>query len=125
MTVAWLVTGRSLPELGRMFGGRDHTTILYASQKYEDAVLVEMERVGVRRWQSAAATRAVRREEPLPEPWSDEDKAELLRLVAVGVKRAECAQMLGRSKGAVEKMVKRLKQLAMAEQSTQQQGVTS
>lgn len=28
-------TPRSLPEIGKKFGGRDHTTVLHASQKYD------------------------------------------------------------------------------------------
>lgn len=33
MYLAWAMTGRSLPELGRHFGGRDHTTVLHAARK--------------------------------------------------------------------------------------------
>lgn len=33
MYLAWAMTGRSLPELGRRFGGRDHTTVLYTARK--------------------------------------------------------------------------------------------
>lgn len=36
MHLAWVITGRSLPELGRRFGGRDHTTVLHASRKVAD-----------------------------------------------------------------------------------------
>lgn len=33
MYLAWAMTGRSLPDLGRQFGGRDHTTVLYTARK--------------------------------------------------------------------------------------------
>jgi hypothetical protein len=33
MFIAWMMTGRSLVEIGRRFGGRDHTTALNASRK--------------------------------------------------------------------------------------------
>lgn len=33
MFVAWAATGKSLPEIGRRFGNRDHTTVLHALRK--------------------------------------------------------------------------------------------
>jgi chromosomal replication initiator protein len=39
MYVAKVVTSKSLPEIGRRFGGRDHTTALHAIRKIE--MLVE------------------------------------------------------------------------------------
>ena len=36
MYLAKHLTSRSLPEIGRKFGGRDHTTVMYAVQKVED-----------------------------------------------------------------------------------------
>jgi chromosomal replication initiator protein len=33
MYLAKVLTGRSLPEIGRRFGGRDHTTVLHAVRK--------------------------------------------------------------------------------------------
>jgi chromosomal replication initiator protein len=35
------LTTRSLPEIGRKFGGRDHTTILYGVRKIEELMLVD------------------------------------------------------------------------------------
>jgi chromosomal replication initiator protein len=46
MYLAKHLTSRSLPEIGRRFGGRDHTTVMHAIRKIEelssgDAVLSE------------------------------------------------------------------------------------
>ncbi|MGH6763274.1 MAG: chromosomal replication initiator protein DnaA [Phyllobacterium sp.] len=38
MYLAKILTLRSLPEIGRRFGGRDHTTVLHAVRKIEDLV---------------------------------------------------------------------------------------
>ena len=38
MYLAKMMTPRSLPEIGRRFGGRDHTTGLHAVRKIEDLV---------------------------------------------------------------------------------------
>jgi len=38
MYLAKVMTPRSLPEIGRRFGGRDHTTVLHAVRKIEDMV---------------------------------------------------------------------------------------
>jgi len=38
MYLAKMLTPRSLPEIGRRFGGRDHTTVLHAVRKIEDLV---------------------------------------------------------------------------------------
>lgn len=43
MYLAKTVTLRSLPEIGRRFGGRDHTTVLHAVRKIEAAVLTDPE----------------------------------------------------------------------------------
>jgi chromosomal replication initiator protein len=46
MYLSKVLTLRSLPEIGRRFGGRDHTTVLHAVRKIEalasnDAALAE------------------------------------------------------------------------------------
>lgn len=38
MYLAKMMTPRSLPEIGRRFGGRDHTTVLHAVRKIEDLI---------------------------------------------------------------------------------------
>lgn len=41
MYLARTITGRSLPEIGRQFGNRDHTTVLHAIRKVEDKLQTE------------------------------------------------------------------------------------
>jgi chromosomal replication initiator protein len=36
MYLAKQLTSRSLPEIGRKFGGRDHTTVIHAVRKIEE-----------------------------------------------------------------------------------------
>ena len=36
MYLAKKLTSRSLPEIGRRFGGRDHSTVLHAVRKIDD-----------------------------------------------------------------------------------------
>ena len=36
MALAKDLTSKSLPEIGRAFGGRDHTTVLHACKKVEE-----------------------------------------------------------------------------------------
>ena len=38
MYLAKVLTPRSLPEIGRRFGGRDHTTVLHAVRKIEELI---------------------------------------------------------------------------------------
>ena len=38
MYLAKKMTSRSLPEIGRRFGGRDHSTVLHAVRKIEDQI---------------------------------------------------------------------------------------
>ena len=41
MSLSRRLTGRSFPEIGRLFGGRDHTTVLHAIRKIADLVEVD------------------------------------------------------------------------------------
>jgi chromosomal replication initiator protein len=41
MYLAKQLTSRSLPEIGRKFGGRDHTTVMHAVRKIEELVVVD------------------------------------------------------------------------------------
>jgi chromosomal replication initiator protein len=43
MYLAKVLTSRSLPEIGRKFGGRDHTTVLHAVRKVEELKSLERE----------------------------------------------------------------------------------
>tara|TARA_Y100001970_G_scaffold250697_1_gene322686 strand:+ start:3073 stop:4467 length:1395 start_codon:yes stop_codon:yes gene_type:complete len=42
MYLAKLITSRSLPEIGRKFGGRDHTTVMHAVKKIEELKLQDV-----------------------------------------------------------------------------------
>ena len=41
MYLAKQLTTRSLPEIGRKFGGRDHTTVMHAVRKIEELMLTD------------------------------------------------------------------------------------
>ncbi len=41
MYLAKQLTTRSLPEIGRKFGGRDHTTVIHAVRKIEELMLTD------------------------------------------------------------------------------------
>jgi chromosomal replication initiator protein len=41
MYLAKQLTSRSLPEIGRKFGGRDHTTVMHAVKKIEELVVID------------------------------------------------------------------------------------
>ena len=43
MYLAKSITSRSLPEIGRKFGGRDHTTVIHAVKKVEELKLVDVQ----------------------------------------------------------------------------------
>ncbi len=41
MYLAKQLTTRSLPEIGRKFGGRDHTTVIHAVRKIDELMLTD------------------------------------------------------------------------------------
>jgi chromosomal replication initiator protein len=41
MYLAKQLTTRSLPEIGKKFGGRDHTTVMHAVRKIEELALAD------------------------------------------------------------------------------------
>ena len=41
MYLAKQLTNRSLPEIGRKFGGRDHTTVMHATKKIEQLITID------------------------------------------------------------------------------------
>ena len=41
MYLAKQLTSRSLPEIGRKFGGRDHTTVMHAVRKVEELKTID------------------------------------------------------------------------------------
>lgn len=43
MFLSKYMTDRSLPEIGRKFGGRDHTTVLHSIRKIEERILEDLE----------------------------------------------------------------------------------
>jgi hypothetical protein len=55
MYLVRLLTNRSLPEIGRQFGGRDHTTVLHAVRKIEALIDIDpFRRYDVKRLTDAA-----------------------------------------------------------------------
>jgi chromosomal replication initiator protein len=43
MYLAKQLTSRSLPEIGRKFGGRDHTTVMHAVRKVEELMVEDQQ----------------------------------------------------------------------------------
>jgi chromosomal replication initiator protein len=41
MYLAKSITTRSLPEIGRKFGGRDHTTVIHAIKTIEEIMVID------------------------------------------------------------------------------------
>jgi chromosomal replication initiator protein len=41
MYLAKQLTTRSLPEIGRKFGGRDHTTVIHAVRKIDELIKID------------------------------------------------------------------------------------
>ena len=53
MYLARQLTPLSLQQIGRFFGGRDHTTVMHACRKIEDALQTDLELSGTLRQMSA------------------------------------------------------------------------
>ena len=119
------MTDHSYPEIGRAFGDRDHTTILFAYRKIS-ARLEHDERLhgklailrhditaaAALRWEAEKSLRALVPPAPnlarekfvkmrAPCWWTGSDIAELRRLKASGLTHAQIAWRLQRSEGAV------------------------
>ena len=43
MFLSKMLTSKSLPEIGRRFGGRDHTTVIHAVRKIEELKFVDVQ----------------------------------------------------------------------------------
>lgn len=119
------MTDHSYPEIGRAFGDRDHTTILFSYRKIS-ARLQDNERLRAKldilrhditaaaalRWEGEKAMRALvppapnlKREKFVkmrsPCWWTGADVAELRKLKAQGLTHAQIAWRLQRSEGAI------------------------
>jgi chromosomal replication initiation ATPase DnaA len=46
MALCKKLTSKSFPDIGRRFGGKDHTTVLHSWRKLQPAVLAAIEKVG-------------------------------------------------------------------------------
>lgn len=122
MYLARKLTLRSLPEIGRMVGGRDHTTILHGCRRIAalvegDPVLAAEIEVIVSRITAGlpvAVTAGVNTDPPetmkrfenhmlfgLQVFWNDQRKAELRRLWMAGVSSDEIGARFGRTRRAI------------------------
>jgi hypothetical protein len=64
MYLARLLTVRSLPEIGRLMGGKDHTTVLYGARKVADDIQASARLAA----EVAELTRRIEAGEPVPAP---------------------------------------------------------
>lgn len=60
MYLAFMLSGRSLPEIGRRIGGRDHTTVLHACRKLEGLKQTDRDEAAVINKLLARCVRAMR-----------------------------------------------------------------
>jgi hypothetical protein len=125
MWLAKKFTLKSLPEIGRAFGGRDHTTVLHAIRKIEAMVregVYEPKAEGFVQMLAEEVTASPRSHrvtlpEPLPPPpplvalprrgWTHTEKEQVRALRADGWSILRLAEKLVRSENSVRKAVER------------------
>lgn len=103
MTVARLLTANSLGQIGRAFGDRDHTCVLYAAGKYGAPVLQHMADLGIRQ---NPARQSVRPNPSLP--WTAEQEETLRQMRMAGSNWREIAAAVGHSDAAAETKAQRM-----------------
>lgn len=93
MALARELTGRSFPEIGIMFGGKDHTTILYAHRKVmtlaqTDAALAERLAIARQRIAALVAERVAAQPQPVATStsWQPPAPLRLLKPVRISVR---------------------------------------
>lgn len=108
MTMANLMTGRSLSQIGTYFGGRDHTTVLHAVRKYQAVVSAEMSALNIAPRQHRATQPVPRTPRPELVPWTTTQEARVAQMWSEKAKAGDIAIAVGRSKPAVWTRVRKL-----------------